>query len=78
MINKVNEWRDKVDHFLKIYFDKAQFVYDTIQIPFSKYDSLASQFLYDKNSLDIKWIDENTIDVFGLKTEIENLKIRIN
>lgn len=78
MINKVNEWRDRVDHFLKIYFDKAQFVYDTIQIPFYKYDSLASQFLYDKNSLDIKWIDENTIDVFGLKTEIENLKIRIN
>jgi hypothetical protein len=46
-------------------------------MPFSRTDQEAIEFLYDKNSLYIKWISEMNIEVFGLKSEINELKKRI-
>ena len=74
----INEWRKNLDNFLKAYVEQVQFCSETILMPFKRTDQEAIGFLYDKNSLYIKWITDNSIEVFGLKLEINELKKRIS
>jgi hypothetical protein len=77
LTTSINEWRSNVENFLKAYVEQVQFCSETILMPFSRTDQEAIEFLYDKNSLYIKWISEMNIEVFGLKSEINELKKRI-
>ena len=74
LTKSVNEWRSNVDNFLRAYVEQVKFCGETIVMPFSRTSPEAVEFLYDKNSLNIKWIADNTIEVFGLKQLLEQFK----
>jgi hypothetical protein len=70
--NDIFTWSDNVNKCIKSFL--SNFALVTLKIPFKPTDQETSHILYDKNRLDIVWLNENTIRILGIKTEIENFK----
>lgn len=74
---EITEWRSCLDEFFGVYVDRMRFAREILDTPFKRVDSRADEFMYDKNSLDLKWIADMQVEVFGLCAEIQKLKQRL-
>lgn len=74
-IDEIKEWRKNVDKFIEEYMEN--FGQEFINMPFGRNSEDSKNVLYDKNSLEIAWVNDNQIEIFGLKEEIANFKNKI-
>ncbi|CAF0723761.1 unnamed protein product [Brachionus calyciflorus] len=75
ILNEIRNWRSEIEDFVNEYLE--MFDIEQIKMPFSRNSELPKSILYDKNTLDIIWIDDDQLEIFGLKEEIEKFKSRI-
>lgn len=74
-LDEIKDWRKNIDDYINHYVDN--FCFESIEMPFGRNSDECKSILYDKNTLDIAWINEEKIEVFGLKEEIEKFKQKI-
>jgi hypothetical protein len=76
LYDEMSTWRINVEKFVRNYLSK--FGGAPVEAPFDRDSPEAQTFLYDKNSLDIKWLDARKLTVFGIKEQIVDLKERLS
>ena len=72
MFNNVSQWSDQVNKCVASFLSNFSLV--ILKIPFKPTDQESFQIMYDKNRLDIVWLDENRIRILGVKSEIDKFK----
>ena len=75
LYEEMSTWRINVEKFARNYLSK--FGGAPVEAPFDRDSAEARTFYYDKNSLDIKWLDARKLIVFGIKEQIADLKERL-
>ena len=69
------ESSESVRKFVELYMEK--FVYEVVEVPFEHGDEMCKQIKYDANRLDIVWIGDCKLRLFGLVENVNSFKEKI-
>jgi hypothetical protein len=72
VVDRVFEWKQRVDEFVASYMGK--FAKETFEVGFSNDDPKSDGVMYDLNKLEVIWLSETTVELFGLISEIQTFK----
>ena len=73
---EILRWNTLANEFLSMYLDNFS-KEKIVKMPFSRSDAKSKSFVYDENSLEVTWLTETSIQLIGLKTQVDAFKQQI-
>jgi len=72
----VEQWRQTIQEFMKKYM--KLFLHEKIETPFAYTNPIAEQVTFDNQVLNVTWVGDRKLQVFGLKKDLNELKANLN
>jgi len=72
----VEQWRQTIQEFMKKYM--KLFLHKKIETPFAYTNPIAEQVTFDNQVLNVTWVGDRKLQVFGLKKDLNELKANLN
>lgn len=69
-------WRQSIQEFMRKYM--KLFSHEMIKTPFAYTNPIAEQVTFNKQCLDVTWVEDKKLQVYGLRKDLDELKANLN